>query len=100
MDFAFSNHKLVLFLISSWQLHFIQSEFKGQLPQPFASGPQATQIIPAHMNDQNLEEPTRYVSHSDMCACLFTQGSLFVLLAAFVYEISNLCRWIYGSATI
>lgn len=49
--------------ISSWQLHFIQSEFKGQLPQPFASGPLPTQIIPAHMNDQNLEEPTRYVSH-------------------------------------
>uniref|UniRef100_A0A8C4EK83 Mannosyltransferase n=1 Tax=Dicentrarchus labrax TaxID=13489 RepID=A0A8C4EK83_DICLA len=44
----------------NWQLHFIQSEFKGQLPQPYASGPLATQIIPAHMNDQNLEEPTRY----------------------------------------
>ncbi|KAM3601701.1 uncharacterized protein V6R79_017087 [Siganus canaliculatus] len=45
----------------NWQLHFIQSEFRGQLPQPYASGPLATQIIPAHMNDQNLEEPTRYV---------------------------------------
>uniref|UniRef100_A0A3Q2QSV8 Mannosyltransferase n=1 Tax=Fundulus heteroclitus TaxID=8078 RepID=A0A3Q2QSV8_FUNHE len=45
----------------NWQLHFIQSEFKGQLPQPYASGPQATQLIPAHMNDQNLEEPSRYV---------------------------------------
>ncbi|KAE8287527.1 Alpha-1,2-mannosyltransferase ALG9 [Larimichthys crocea] len=45
----------------NWQLHFIQSEFKGQLPQPYASGPLATQIIPDHMNDQNLEEPTRYV---------------------------------------
>ncbi|XP_061754525.1 alpha-1,2-mannosyltransferase ALG9 isoform X1 [Nerophis ophidion] len=45
----------------NWQLHFIQSEFKGQLPQPYASGPLATQIIPANMNDQNLEEPSRYV---------------------------------------
>uniref|UniRef100_A0A4W6D5I1 Mannosyltransferase n=1 Tax=Lates calcarifer TaxID=8187 RepID=A0A4W6D5I1_LATCA len=45
----------------NWQLHFIQSEFKGQLPQPYASGPLATQMIPANMNDQNLEEPTRYV---------------------------------------
>ncbi|XP_007556648.1 alpha-1,2-mannosyltransferase ALG9 isoform X2 [Poecilia formosa] len=45
----------------NWQLHFIQSAFKGQLPQPYASGPQATQIIPANMNDQNLEEPSRYV---------------------------------------
>lgn len=45
----------------NWQLHFIQSEFKGQLPQPYSSGPLATQIIPANMNDQNLEEPSRYV---------------------------------------
>uniref|UniRef100_A0A8C6VTZ6 Mannosyltransferase n=1 Tax=Nothobranchius furzeri TaxID=105023 RepID=A0A8C6VTZ6_NOTFU len=45
----------------NWQLHFIQSEFKGQLPQPYAPGPLATQIIPANMNDQNLEEPSRYV---------------------------------------
>lgn len=45
----------------NWQLHFIQSEFKGQLPQLYASGPLATQIIPANMNDQNLEEPSRYV---------------------------------------
>lgn len=51
--------------LSSWQLHFIQSEFRGQLPQPYAAGPLATQVIPAHMNDQNLEEPTRYVSRSN-----------------------------------
>lgn len=63
---------LLFFLISSWQLHFIQSEFKGQLPQPYDSGPLATQIIPAHMNDQNLEEPTRYVSHSHICTFVDT----------------------------
>lgn len=45
----------------NWQLHFIQSEFKGQLPQPYSPGPSATQMIPANMNDQNLEEPSRYV---------------------------------------
>ncbi|XP_052385135.1 alpha-1,2-mannosyltransferase ALG9 isoform X7 [Oncorhynchus keta] len=48
-------------LPNNWQLQFIQSEFRGQLPQPYADGPFATQTIPAHMNDQNLEEPTRYV---------------------------------------
>ncbi|KAM9728464.1 alpha-1,2-mannosyltransferase ALG9 [Menidia menidia] len=48
-------------LPQNWQLHFIQSEFKGQLPQPYPSGPLATQIIPANMNDQNLEEPSRYM---------------------------------------
>lgn len=46
---------------SSWRLHFIQSEFRGQLPQPYGSGPLATQTIPANMNDQNLEETSRYV---------------------------------------
>lgn len=62
--YVFTKLKVSL-LISSWQLHFIQSEFKGQLPQPYASGPLATQIIPANMNDQNLEEPSRYVSSLD-----------------------------------
>uniref|UniRef100_A0A3P9HZX3 Mannosyltransferase n=1 Tax=Oryzias latipes TaxID=8090 RepID=A0A3P9HZX3_ORYLA len=45
----------------NWRLHFIQSEFRGQLPQPYGSGPLATQTIPANMNDQNLEETSRYV---------------------------------------
>ncbi|KAG7266703.1 hypothetical protein CRUP_037270 [Coryphaenoides rupestris] len=47
--------------VTVWQLQFIQSEFKGQLPQPYAAGPLATQTVPTNMNDQNLEEPTRYV---------------------------------------
>ncbi|MGH0144147.1 UNVERIFIED_CONTAM: hypothetical protein FKN15_002112 [Acipenser sinensis] len=49
---------------SSWQLQFIQSEFRGQLPKPFSKGGSPTQIIPTHMNDQNREEPSRYVSLS------------------------------------
>ncbi|KAL6463398.1 hypothetical protein MHYP_G00277890 [Metynnis hypsauchen] len=48
-------------LPNNWQLQFIQSEFRGQLPKPYASGPDATQILPTDMNDQNLEEPSRYV---------------------------------------
>ncbi|KAL0995005.1 hypothetical protein UPYG_G00130540 [Umbra pygmaea] len=48
-------------LPNDWRLQFIKSEFRGQLPQPYADGPLATQTVPAHMNDQNLEEPTRYV---------------------------------------
>lgn len=51
-----------MFLNYSWQLQFIQSEFRGQLPKPFSQGPLATQTIPSNMNDQNLEEPSRYVS--------------------------------------
>ncbi|XP_053342023.1 alpha-1,2-mannosyltransferase ALG9 isoform X1 [Clarias gariepinus] len=48
-------------LPNNWQLQFIQSEFRGQLPKPFASSPDATRLIPTDMNDQNLEEPSRYV---------------------------------------
>ncbi|XP_042538731.1 alpha-1,2-mannosyltransferase ALG9 isoform X3 [Dipodomys spectabilis] len=48
-------------LPENWQLQFIPSEFRGQLPKPFAEGPLATQIIPTDMNDQNLEEPSRYI---------------------------------------
>ncbi|XP_057551196.1 alpha-1,2-mannosyltransferase ALG9 isoform X7 [Hippopotamus amphibius kiboko] len=51
-------------LPDNWQLQFIPSEFRGQLPKPFAEGPLATRIVPTDMNDQNLEEPSRYVDIS------------------------------------
>ncbi|XP_063167323.1 alpha-1,2-mannosyltransferase ALG9 isoform X1 [Candoia aspera] len=47
-------------LPENWQLQFIASEFRGQLPKPFAKGPAATRVIPTDMNDQNKEEPSRY----------------------------------------
>ncbi|KAI5943220.1 Alpha-1,2-mannosyltransferase ALG9 [Manis javanica] len=51
-------------LPDNWQLQFIPSEFRGQLPKPFAEGPLATRIVPPDMNDRNLEEPSRYVDIS------------------------------------
>ncbi|XP_051552085.1 alpha-1,2-mannosyltransferase ALG9-like isoform X1 [Myxocyprinus asiaticus] len=48
-------------LPNNWHLQFIQSEFRGQLPKPYAMGPDATWILPPDMNDQNLEEPSQYV---------------------------------------
>ncbi|XP_028838858.1 alpha-1,2-mannosyltransferase ALG9 isoform X2 [Denticeps clupeoides] len=48
-------------LPNNWQLQFIQSEFRGQLPKPFSTHPWATRLIPGDMNDQNLEETSRYV---------------------------------------
>ncbi|XP_063060028.1 alpha-1,2-mannosyltransferase ALG9 isoform X2 [Engraulis encrasicolus] len=48
-------------LPKDWQLQFIQSEFRGQLPKPYSSEPWATSEIPEDMNDQNLEETSRYV---------------------------------------
>ncbi|XP_059818435.1 alpha-1,2-mannosyltransferase ALG9-like, partial [Hypanus sabinus] len=47
-------------LPDNWQLQFVASEFRGQLPKPFAKGPKATRIHPTDMNDQNLEAPSRY----------------------------------------
>jgi len=47
-----------------WKLHFIESEFRGQLPKPYSKGPDATRVIPLDMNDRNLEEPTRYLNIS------------------------------------
>lgn len=48
-----------------WKLQFIRSEFKGQLPKPYASGSGATRVIPSDMNDLNIEEPSRYVNVSE-----------------------------------
>ena len=43
-------------------MQFLKSEFRGQLPQPYSSLPHATSAIPPHMNNENREEPSRYVS--------------------------------------
>ncbi|KAM4015969.1 alpha-1,2-mannosyltransferase ALG9 isoform 2-T2 [Anomaloglossus baeobatrachus] len=51
-------------LPENWQLQFIESEFRGQLPKPYGRGLQATRAVPKNMNDQNLEETSRYVDIS------------------------------------
>ena len=48
----------------SWNLKFIKSEFKGQLPAEYSSSPNATTLIHSHFNDMNNEEPSRYVRES------------------------------------
>ncbi|KAG8569358.1 hypothetical protein GDO81_014383 [Engystomops pustulosus] len=53
-------------LPDNWQLQFIESEFRGQLPKPYAKGRQATRIVPKDMNDQNREETSRYL---DIAKC-------------------------------
>ncbi|KAH7983054.1 hypothetical protein HPB52_008850 [Rhipicephalus sanguineus] len=52
------------FLPQNWELSFIESEFRGQLPKPYASSANATRIIPTDMNDANKEERSRYLSPS------------------------------------
>lgn len=52
-----------------WQLQFIQSDFRGQLPQPFKQGHLSTRLIPENMNDLNKEEPSRYIP-VEKCAFL------------------------------
>ncbi|XP_069597994.1 alpha-1,2-mannosyltransferase ALG9 isoform X1 [Ranitomeya imitator] len=53
-------------LPENWQLQFIESEFRGQLPKPYGKGRRATSTHPKDMNDQNLEETSRYV---DIAKC-------------------------------
>ncbi|RWS15255.1 alpha-1:2-mannosyltransferase ALG9-like protein [Dinothrombium tinctorium] len=48
-----------------WKLQFVKSEFSGQLPKPYGDEPWATRSISTQMNDENKEEPTRYVNASD-----------------------------------
>lgn len=50
------------FLPQNWELSFIESEFRGQLPKPYPSSTNATRIIPTDMNDANKEERSRYIS--------------------------------------
>lgn len=45
----------------NWNLQFLQSEFKGQLPKYYEAGPDATRMVPSDMNDMNKEETSRYV---------------------------------------
>lgn len=59
---------LILFLPRNrWQLHFIKSEFKGQLPDKFEKDANGKPKPSAFVNDGNLEEPSRYVSLVRMC---------------------------------
>ncbi|XP_046667840.1 alpha-1,2-mannosyltransferase ALG9 isoform X1 [Homalodisca vitripennis] len=52
----------------NWQLRFLQSEFRGQLPQSFSQEENGTMLVPENMNDANKEEPSRYV---DVSSCHF-----------------------------
>ena len=57
----------------NWRVKFVKSEFRGQLPQMYAEGENATVIERPNFNDLNQEESDRYVkvskkfvkSHSD-----------------------------------
>ncbi|CAN7948308.1 unnamed protein product [Ixodes pacificus] len=62
------------FLPENWQLAFLESEFRGQLPKPFAQGPHATRLVPRDMNDQNREERSRYVRASQCDYLVDTDG--------------------------
>jgi len=64
------------------ELQFLQSEFRGLLPRHYPQGsiPAITRIIPADMNDMNLEEPTRYVTKESCDFIIDTEGSTFTVL--------------------
>ncbi|XP_037068419.1 alpha-1,2-mannosyltransferase ALG9-like, partial [Pollicipes pollicipes] len=45
----------------NWRLGFLESDFRGQLPQYFTAGANATRLRRDGFNDRNAEEPGRYV---------------------------------------
>lgn len=45
---------------NNWKLQYLESDFKGQLPQPYLDHENATSIIQPNFNDMNKEEPSRY----------------------------------------
>ncbi|XP_018023056.1 alpha-1,2-mannosyltransferase ALG9 [Hyalella azteca] len=57
-----------------WELHFIKSSFKGQLPQHFLQTENATAIERSNFNDLNLEETDRYVN-AESCHYLIDQDT-------------------------
>ena len=62
-----------------WSLNFIKSEFAGQLPRQYSKDEDATKQIPAHMNDMNVEEPTRYVSEPLFTVKIALNNGMIVL---------------------
>lgn len=63
IDVLYDKSELNKFCFS-WQLQFLQSEFRGQLPQMYSDLDNGTMMLPSNMNDANLEEISRYVSYS------------------------------------
>lgn len=68
MRLYFVQRLLLIFFVLyiRWELKFIRSEFRGQLPKPYSAHPNATKIIPTDMNDMNKEEKSRYVSEQNV----------------------------------
>lgn len=53
---------------TNWHVRFVQSEFDGILPAPYASDTNATRLIHQHFNDQNQANPNLYF---DLMKCHF-----------------------------
>ena len=58
-----------------WNLRFLESDFRGQLPCHYSPHDNSTSVVPDHMNDLNREELSRYVSVcNDSCVCDAMEG--------------------------
>ena len=72
----------------SWKLLYLQSEFRGQLPRPFDPPPNGTWTIPKHMNDLNMEEPSRYVCKSYFWMLNLLSVRIFTILLTLRHDIN------------
>lgn len=74
--------KIIINFFCSWNLKFLQSEFKGQLPAEYSSLGNATAIVHSYFNDMNREEPSRYVSY--LHAVHILKGVIYGLALIFI----------------
>jgi len=55
---------------TNFKVAFLKSDFRGQLPKYYAQsteGQLPTRLFHDDFNDQNMEEPTRYIGHAGKC---------------------------------
>ena len=77
-----------------WNLRFLRSDFRGQLPCHYSPHDNSTSVVPDHMNDLNREEPSRYVSVcNDSCSGLIVMLCVMSLFCwrVFPWMIMYIC---------
>ena len=68
-----------------WNLRFLRSDFRGQLPCHYSPHDNSTSVVPDHMNDLNREEPSRYVSVcNDSC---FGPVAMLCVMSLFCWRV-------------
>ena len=77
---------MLSFILYSWKLNFIKSQFAGQLPQQYQKGPDATKVVPPNMNNMNREEFSRYVCCFNFVYYIFSNYTIILDLVFYYID--------------